>query len=493
MKPPALSPLNLKYTVRLRLSVSQHATAEELSQLCKDPHPKVRVRLAERVDLKEADYLCLANTSAFNIRLNLARNPSLPVSVLRSLAQPDDIRLLRALAKHDSVPPDVQMKLTKSQSIAVRRILARNSNLCLDAMDVLISQNDEEVMEALARNIRTPPSVLHKLALAGGGSVRNRVIRRTIRDETLMALHDLGYCDTKSLVRHSCCPDAILREYSSHKDEDMRARVAGNSSTPADILEKLSSDFVARVRERVAGNSEISLETLRKLANDGTASVRLTTTYNSKLPLDTLVLLITDTEESVRGVASRHRLVSYDLLQKLTSPFSRDANMNNALKNAKLREENASWRARNPAATANDLEAYSKYDDSWTLRSVAENASCPHAVIDKLSDHKKRYVREAVALNLSTPPEILSKLTEDIEPNIRAYVGLHPSTLESDLIRLSKDKDYWVRLKLTRRNNISDLVLSNLIEDPVLEEWFKFNRAQLQAKRPVILKCPFSY
>lgn len=493
MKPTALSTLNMKYTDRLKLAASKDATAEVLSQLCEDPHPNVRLLLAERVDLFEADYLSLANTTAFNIRLNLAQNPATPASVLRSLAQPDDIRLLRALAKRDSLPPDLQMKLIKYNDITIRRILARNWNLCFDAMDALISQNDEEVMEALARSIRTPPSVLHKLAIAGGGSVRRRVMPRTIRAETLITLHNLGYCETKKLVKHCCCPDAILRQYSSHKDEIIRARVAKNSSTMADILEKLSSDPVASVREGLAGNSEIPLELLRKLANDRAASVRLETTYNKKLPLDSLVLLISDTDKRVRDVASRHRLVSHDLLQKLTNPFSRDANMKNALKNAKLREQNAWWNARNPAATASDLEAYSKSEDRLTLRSLAENTSCPRHVLDSLSSHEWRYVREAVALNPSTPPETLSKLAEDVEPPIRGCVGLHPSTLESDLRRLSKDKNYWVRLKLTRRSDISDQVLSNLAEDSVIMEWLKFNRAQLQAKRPVILKSYFGY
>lgn len=316
---------------------------------------------------------------------------------------------------------------------------------------------------------------------------------RTIRAETLMALHNSGYCDTKRLVSHRSCPDEILRQYSSHKDDAIRARVAGNSSTSADVLENLSSDPVASVREGVAGNSEIRLELLRKLANDAAASVRLKSTYNRKLPLAALVLLISDTDERVRDVASRHRLISHDLLQKLTNPFSGDANIKNALKNAKLREENASWRARNPAATANDLETYAKSEDSWTLRNLAENTSCPHDVLDSLSGHRKRYVREAVALNLSTRPDTLSKLAEDVEPNIRGCVGLHPSTLESDLIRLSKDENYWVRLKLTRRTDISDQVLSNLAEDSVIMEWFKFNRAQLQAKRPVTLKSSFGY
>lgn len=114
-------------------------------------------------------------SDSYLVRWGLAWNPNTPVEILQSLAAmeyAEDAVLQRNLARNPSVPASVLSRLTRHPDPFVRRLVARNPAVPIDAQQQLARDEVEEVRFYLAINAAANAGVLD--GLTGDESERVR-------------------------------------------------------------------------------------------------------------------------------------------------------------------------------------------------------------------------------------------------------------------------------------------------------------------------------
>lgn len=198
---------------------------------------------------------------SFDIKENVARNPSTPVAVLSKMAAAKDYKdngVAFGLAENPNTPPELFEKLASTKDNLILTRLAENPGVPPSVLEVLARSKDEEVLELLAKNPNTPESAIVLIA-------------KTDDDWTL-------------------------------------ERVAVHPNAPAEVLGKLvKKDLIydERILRDIAGNPKTPVDALKKLASEDDPSIKGAVATNPSTPTDLLQMLCDDDDSSVRSVAKK--------------------------------------------------------------------------------------------------------------------------------------------------------------------------------------------
>jgi len=238
----------------------------------------ITVALSRHEVLTKEHYHLLYSRSKPNseVRRNLARNPGVPLNVLKLLAasQRDWLRieaistgrlpaalvgrdldgianasertLVRSIASHKATPPRLLRQLSEFECWAIR--------------------------EAVAANPYTPVDVLDSLAKSKPrGTSTSSTARRTTCAYTLLA----NESEVRSAVAgNAATPVAVLLRLSRDESDGVRAAAAGNRRMPHGVLKELASASSFRVRASVAQNLSAPRRVLNRLRQDECRYVR---------------------------------------------------------------------------------------------------------------------------------------------------------------------------------------------------------------------------
>jgi len=118
---------------------------------------------------------------------------------------------------------------------------------------------------------------------------------------------------TQRLASQMDTPPAKLGQLATHRDSEVRGRVAGRPTCPPEALRRLAGDEDAYVRSAVGGNPEIANDLLLVLARDAEPWVRVMVGTNPKCPAPLLLRLAEDPapvdRQLVPAVANRPALL----------------------------------------------------------------------------------------------------------------------------------------------------------------------------------------
>jgi hypothetical protein len=160
------------------------------TNLANDPAPLVRLALAENHNVPMTVFEILARDSDFVIRQLVAENlicsrdaldllaqdsvmvvqiqalwhPNVPASRLREASGSADPSVRKATAQNVNTPLDVLRELAKDPDPAIRRTVAEQSKTPPDVLDSLAGDPDIEVLKAVASHVSTSRDVLMALA-----------------------------------------------------------------------------------------------------------------------------------------------------------------------------------------------------------------------------------------------------------------------------------------------------------------------------------------
>jgi hypothetical protein len=186
-------------------------------------------------------------------RTYVARNPNLPVELMKGLAEDknDDVRYY--LTGNPNLPVELMQVLAKDKDPDVRGKLAHNPKLPLEIMRILVKDKNVGVRYYLTGNPNLPVELMQVLA--------------------------------------------------KDKDDYVRRNLARNPNLPVEILNILAKDKDAAVRRNLARNPNLPVEILNILAKDKDAAVRSNISYQPNLPVELLNILVKDKDADVRSKA----------------------------------------------------------------------------------------------------------------------------------------------------------------------------------------------
>ena len=239
------------------------------------------------------------------------------------------------------------------------------------------------------------------------------------------------------------------------KQEAMKVVVACDPRMPAELLGRLAADGAARVRACTAGNPSTPPKSLMDLAeNMGLAEDKgrfpgRTLAYNPSAPPELLLHLARSEDAEVRKRVASHPNSPPGLLVRLVA----DRHI--------LVRRNA---AGNPNIAQELLSGLAEVT-LRVRRSLAENASVPRELLERVTKHAETSIRGAAAENANTAPELLRLLAEDEDSDVRASVARNPNTPPELLGSLAADGISYVRRAVIENENAPPELMRRLAED----------------------------
>jgi hypothetical protein len=218
-------------------------------------------------------------------RTYVARNPNLPVELMKVLAGDENENVRYNLASNPNLPVELIKGLTEDKSVNVRYYLATNPNLSVDVMKVLAKDKNADVRYYLAGNPNLPLEIMKGLAEDNDIEVR---------------------C---SLAGNLNLPLEIMRVLAKDKEGYVRAGLAGNPNLPVEligVLAKRVESVDVSVLWILARNPNLPVELMRVLAKNENANVRYYLAGNPNLPLEIVKGLAKDKDAAVRSKAEKH-------------------------------------------------------------------------------------------------------------------------------------------------------------------------------------------
>ena len=114
------------------------------------------------------------------------------------------------------------------------------------------------------------------------------------------------------------------------------------------------------------------------------------------------------------------------------------------------------------------LDKLANDESTYIREKVAEHPNTKLETLIKLSNDKEMWVRYGVAKNRNTPAEVLDKLSQDKELDDGLYhigpnrISEHPNTMAKTLDRLSNHRDRYIRYNVAMHPNTSIETLKKL-------------------------------
>ncbi|MDP3537951.1 MAG: WGR domain-containing protein [Azonexus sp.] len=264
-------------------------------------------------------------------KLELAENKATATHILEVLAYDDEqgipgsyneLYALRcAVASNPNSPDNLLVKLAEDGAIEVRIKIARNPSISQELMSKL--SEEIELVPAVAQNINCPSQLLEKLSKLKNDEVRSNIASNPNCPVQLLkkwSKFEVGSIRASVAGNQSLSVD-ILKELASDDDTYVRMMVACNPACPKDLLVGLSEDVDSDVRSSVAESEHCSVEILATLENDPNPDVVTQVASNCHTPLPILERLAFHVEDKVRLAVGQNPASPKELQQiALTIP-----------------------------------------------------------------------------------------------------------------------------------------------------------------------------
>ena len=258
-----------KFTKRLELVTSTELSHLEFVRLANDPHPKIRLRLAQRPDTP-ADILGLLwNDPAENVRI--------------------------FVAKHPNVLPDTLALMASDASHRVATEVARRNETPFKALEIIAQHADENIRLTLAANHKVPRHILMQMAEC-----------------------EKSFWVISKIMNRRDLPEELLLKLAENSNENVRRRAYSRLEPTHEYVEQMARDTCYFIRANAAKSPLISETTFKHLLDDEKPHVRSYAVTNTMTPIRQLDILSQDTDYGPRMAVAKHPLVTNEMLTRLS-------------------------------------------------------------------------------------------------------------------------------------------------------------------------------
>ena len=208
------------------------------------------------------------------LRIQVAKNPSAPVAVLRRLVEDRAPEVRRAASGHPATPPEVLRDLWRlGASRDLSRYQAPDPGLAPGELAALAARGTWS-RQLIARHRFAPSSLLFALRDDEEPLVRQALAQHPQASPELLELlaSDLDRDTRWYVAKHPATPPPVVERLA--QEERIRWELAAFAQTPPALLVQLAQDPDGFVRQRLAWNPASPAWLLERLQRDPSPAVQ---------------------------------------------------------------------------------------------------------------------------------------------------------------------------------------------------------------------------
>ncbi len=400
-----------KFAKRLELATSSGLPHLEFVDLASDPHPKIRLKLAQRFDTPSDVLGLLWDDPAENVRVFVAKHPNALPETLALMAPDPSHRVATEVARRNETPFKALEIIANHKHERVRRTLTKN---CKVPRYILMQLAEVDspftVIRKIFRRRDLPEELLLKLTKNANRHVRKKAYSRLklTREHVERMACDECYFIRASAVENPLISDLTLQRLSNDRESFVRSHIASNPMVSMNLLNLLSHDTDYGPRKSAAQHPLATEEMLKRLSFDQSDFVRRTVAENERTPLDVLKKFVIDPSSYVRtNVASNKAVPTAWLKANFPEQFLSE----HVSRILEFRDQPPSKHmiARDPLTSIKDLKALSMWQcDLDTLRK--EPYTYTEELLLESAFRKEANILQSLMSNPALPPKILDQI-----------------------------------------------------------------------------------
>ena len=440
----------------VRESVAEHLATPVavLEALAKDKERWVRAGVAKHPSTPVAVLEALAKDQEFSVREKVAKHPSTQVAVLEALARDKTNDVRREVAKHPSTPVAVLETLANDQDYAVRGRVAKNLSTRASVLEALAKDQDSSsVWREVAQNPSTPVVVLEALAKDTNNNVRAGVARNPstpaqLKETLLEALaKEEGSWVRQEVADNPSTPVAVLEALAKDKDSDVRVRVARNPSTQAPVLERLAAGRSPVVAVAALENPNTPLPAVIKQLSSKTKAVRVALAAHAHRSPEIWRTLWRDADQAVRLAVLQCPQLTQDMLNEIVQSVEHEAELATLLEHPNLSAQRVASIADKLFDTPATASAWYRQELSGASAEVAAAASA-----------------QAVLSYFGKDPNKVVLAKRPLAPVMALCSG--PFVEPSCIVKVAGSTDWLVRAAVAHNTGTPPNLIKKLTADP---------------------------
>jgi predicted DNA-binding WGR domain protein len=426
------------------------------------------------------EYVALLN---IEMRTVIASQPTTDPALLVKLAADAHDAVRQAITGNPSTPEDCLKQLAKDSVRDVRYALARNVYAPIAVLELLADEVYVNIRKAICENPNTTDALFERVAHDLNDYQRhrarcNRAAEKRKRDVIEPATGWDSNVRPTPWMRENTPPVDWQRltseEILSHNSDWIKTTIIQDPRTPAHVLEELSKHalskgvssgegarFIQRgsIQEAVACNPNTPMPVLRDLAAKKNLFTCIALASNPALPDDLIAQLF----------ENKNFVYAYDQ--------NWEAYETNHGPDYERWLNDLYWEiARNPSTPTAILEILTQHKIRY-VREIAQKQSCdrgvalannpetPLATLQALLKHRDLEVRAAVAKNSKGFPEFL-KMQLKSSKSLERFLGLmHPQLSEEHFLKAAQSSEWHDRFAITQNSSTPTEILQQLAQD----------------------------
>ncbi|MEO1133918.1 MAG: hypothetical protein AAFX40_14585, partial [Cyanobacteria bacterium J06639_1] len=302
-----------------------------------------------------------------------AKNPLVPVEIMRELIGRPEINIRKALAQNPSAPPDILIRLAEDELVEVRSLVVANLSSSTAVLDVLVGDSNRDIRQQIAAHPNVSESILFRLARDESRQVRQMV------------------------VEHAQVTPEMLRTLAADESDRIRARVAAHPLTPSDVLAELAFDINSSILWKVGKHANTPLHLLfKELTRVGWVQYaivqQMTAQSHHTAETERILDILADTSTLPLDEILLHAIVDGTPTARafLASRFDLPETYFALLASSDDTDEFPVWMA------------------------IADNPNAPARILATLADKPSREVLAAIADHPHATPELRAKAVEEM-------------------------------------------------------------------------------
>ena len=416
--------------------------------------------------------------------INLLKQDNVPQWLLFGAASHENSTILRAVATHPQTSQHIleQLAIKSKYDDALGLCIVKRKNLCERVLETLVKYSTTSVRRYLASHIKTPPTILGKIAEYPELNWNEEIeIRTRIAKHPHTPIHVLeklireGHTKVKKAIalRSNLSEQLIIQLAMDYRVHAMRF-LAHNRYISGELLAELAQNYQLRVRQMAVRHPHIPVDVLLEAAQ--VPQLRLFVAENPRTPMELLLKLTRDSRGDVLKAIAENPNSPAFVLEELSENPLHDLSLARHPNTSPEVMEKILWRlamnerlsirkyvAQHPHIPLRILTQWVKTSPevyAW----IAQNTSTPPDILEKLALSSSKEVLRNVAQNTNTPAHILEKLSNEAYLEVRQAVARNPNTPAHILTILVKD---WnLRLCIVKNPNTPGSVLEELLQFP---------------------------
>ena len=391
--------------------------------------------------------------------INLLKQDNVPQWLLLGAASHENSTILRTLAKHPQASQDIleQLAIKSKYDDALGLCIVKRKDLCEKVLEKLVEYATNSVRRYLASHIKTPGTILEKIAEYSELNWNDEIeIRTRIAKHPYTPTHILeklireGHTKVKKAValRSDLSKQLIVQLAMDYRVYAMRF-LARNRYISSDLLAELAQDAQLRVRQMAVRHPQIPVSVLTEAVE--IPQLRLFVAENPCTPVELLLKLATDSRGDVLKAIAENPNTPAFVLEKLSETPLHDLSLTRHPNTSPEVMEKILWRL-----AMSERLSIRKY--------VAQHPQTPIKILTQWVKTSPE-VRPWIAQNTSTPEHILEQLALNPLKEVRCNVAQNPNTPVSTLEKLARDYCLEVLKAVARNPNTPGHILTTLVKD----------------------------